>query len=179
MFDLLIADMRNKAHARGLPDTTGAMVRMFLSDGSLSQILFRCMSFCQRIGLKPLAAILYRLNALITHATIDRNADLGPGFVIMHSSGVVINTNVRAGRNLVVFHGVTLGEEHNQSPVLGDDVYIGAGAKVIGGVKVGSNVRIGANAVVAKDVPDGATVVGIPARIIRMHGIPVQKDSTS
>jgi len=178
MFDLLAADLRQKAKVYELPHTSGAMLRMLLNDGSLAQMLFRSMSFCQRHGLKPVAAILYRLNAIITHATIGRNADLGPGFVILHSVGVVINTNVKAGRNLVIYHGVTLGAERNQSPVLGDDVYIGAGAKVIGGVKVGSRVRIGANAVVTKDVPDGATVVGIPARIIRINGAPVQQEST-
>jgi serine O-acetyltransferase len=94
--------------------------------------------------------------------------------VILHSVGVVINTNVRAGRNLVIYHGVTLGEERHKSPTLGDNVYIGAGAKVIGGVRIGSDVRIGANAVVTKDVPDGATVVGIPARIVRMYGVPLK-----
>jgi serine O-acetyltransferase len=87
--------------------------------------------------------------------------------------GVVINTKVRAGRNLVIHHCVTLGAERNKTPILGDNVYIGAGAKVIGGVRVGSNVKIGANAVVTKDVPDGATVIGIPARAVRMHGVPV------
>lgn len=176
MFDLLAADLRKKAEVYELPISAGSMLRMLLNDGSLAQILFRSMSFCQRHGLKPLSAILYRLNALITHATIGRGADLGPGFVILHSVGVVINTNVKAGCNLVIYHGVTLGAEHNRSPVLGDDVYIGAGAKVIGGVKVGSRVRIGANAVVTKDVPDGATVVGIPARIVRINGEPVPQE---
>ncbi|MEY4764748.1 MAG: hypothetical protein RI907_1421 [Pseudomonadota bacterium] len=173
MFELLAADLRQKAKVYELPDKASSYVRMLLNDGALAQILFRSMGFCQRHGLKPLGAILYRLNAIITHATIGRDADLGPGFVILHSVGVVINTNVKAGRNLVIYHGVTLGAERNLSPILGDDVYIGAGAKVIGGVKVGSRVRIGANAVVTKDVPDGATVVGIPARVIRIDGKPV------
>src|ERR1039457_2251482 len=106
------------------------------------------------------------------HATIGRNADIAPGFVIVHSLGVVINTNVRAGRNFVVYHNVTVGAVRNRSPIVGDNVYIGAGAIVIGGVRIGSDVRIGANAVVTKDVPDGATVVGIPARIVRMYGSP-------
>ena len=170
MLDLISADLRQKARVYELQPTWATTARMLLNDGSLAQLLFRSMSYCQRHHLKPLAAILYRLNALITHATIGRNADLGPGFVILHSVGVVINGNVRAGRNLVIYHGVTLGAERNRSPVLGDDVYIGAGAKVIGGVRVGSRVRIGANAVVTKDVPDGATVVGVPARIVRING---------
>jgi serine O-acetyltransferase len=175
VFSKLGADLRQKAVVYELPATRGALLRMLVNDGSAAQLLFRAMSFCQTHHLKFLAAILYRLNALFTNCTIGRNADIGPGFVILHSPGVVINTNVRAGRNLVIYHGVTLGAERNRSPVLGDNVYIGAGAKVIGGVKVGSDVRIGANAVVTKDVPDGATVVGIPARIVRMHGRPVDR----
>jgi serine O-acetyltransferase len=172
MFSNLAADLRHKAQLYDLAPTPGSLLRMLLSDGSAAQVMYRMMRFCQTHHLKILAAILYRLNATITHATIGRNADMAPGFVIAHSVGVVINTHVRAGRNLVIHHGVTLGEEHRKSPILGDNVYIGAGAKVIGGVRVGSDVRIGANAVVAKDVPDGATVVGIPARIVRMYGVP-------
>jgi serine O-acetyltransferase len=176
MFDLLAADLRRKAEVYGLPDSPGTRVRMLLTDGGLAQVLFRSMSFCQRHHLKIVAAVLYRLNGFLTGATIGRNADLGPGFVIVHSIGIVINTNVRAGRNLVVYHGVTIGEAHDRFPVLGDDVFVGAGAKIIGGVRVGSNVRIGANAVVTKDVPDGATAIGIPARIVRLDGVAVAPD---
>jgi serine O-acetyltransferase len=173
MFSNLAADLRHKAQIYDLPPTSGSLLRMLLNDGSAAQVMYRTMRFCQTHHLKILAAIVYRLNATITHATIGRNADMAPGFVILHSVGVVINTNVRAGRNLVIYHGVTLGEERRKSPILGDNVYIGAGAKVIGGVRIGSDVRIGANAVVTKDVPDGATVIGIPARIVRMYGVPL------
>jgi serine O-acetyltransferase len=174
MFDNLTADLRHKAQIYELPATRGSLLRMLLSDGSAAQVMYRMMRFCQTHHLKILAAILYRLNATITHATIGRNAEMAPGFVILHSVGVVINTNVRAGRDLVIYHGVTLGEERHRSPILGDNVYIGAGAKIIGGVRIGSDVRIGANAVVTKDVPDGATVVGVPARIVRIYGAPKQ-----
>src|SRR5450631_1590712 len=173
MLENLLADLRHKAQIYELPPTSRSLLRMLVNDGSAAQVMYRMMRFCQTHHLKVLAAIIYRLNALITHATIGRNADIAPGFVILHSVGVVINTNVRAGRNLVLYHGVTLGAERNKSPILGDNVYIGAGAKVIGGVRIGSDVKIGANAVVTKDVPDGATVIGIPARIVRMRGVPV------
>jgi serine O-acetyltransferase len=67
----------------------------------------------------------------------------------------------------VVFeHQVTIGSEKGLAPVLGDDVFVGAGAKIIGGVRVGRGTRIGANAVVISDVPDGATAVGVPARMV-------------
>ncbi len=179
MLDDLVADFRHKAEVYKLPPTRGVLLRMALNDGSAAQMMYRMMRFCQTHHMKVLAAIIYRLNACITHATIGRGAEMAPGFVILHSVGIVINTRVRSGRNLVLYHGVTLGEEHGKSPILGDNVYIGAGAKIIGGVRIGSDVRIGANAVVTKDVPDGATVVGIPARVVRMYGVPLHEPGTA
>ncbi len=165
-----MADLRRKVEWYELPGGFKSLLRIWFSDGSTAQILYRAMRFCQTHHLKPLAVILYRLNAVISHVVIGRGADFGPGLVILHSIGIVVNSNVRAGKNLVMEHGVTIGAEKNLSPVLGDNVFIGAGAKIIGPVHVGSDVKIGANAVVTKDVPDGATVVGIPARVIKIYG---------
>jgi serine O-acetyltransferase len=170
MFEVISQDLKRKAEWYEMPPTPQGQLRMCLSDGSTAQILYRAMRFCQTHHLKPLAAILYRLNASVSHVVIGRGADIGPGFVILHSFGIVINSSVRAGRGLVIEHGVTIGAEKNQSPVLGDNVFIGAGAKIIGPVRIGSDVRIGANAVVNRDLPDGATAVGVPARIVRIYG---------
>jgi serine O-acetyltransferase len=79
----------------------------------------------------------------------------------------VINTAVRGGHHVLVEHQVTIGAEKGASPVLGDHVFLGAGARVIGGVRIGSQALIGANAVVLDDVPDGATAVGVPARVVK------------
>ena len=109
--------------------------------------------------------ILYRRNAFISHAVIGRGAEFGPGLVILHSIGIVVNSSVQAGKNLVMEHCVTIGAEKGQTPVLGDNVFIGAGAKVIGAVRVGSDVKIGANAVVNKSFPEGnCTIAGVPAK---------------
>lgn len=170
MFQTVREDLRRKAEWYDLPPTTRSLLRMCVSDGTTAQFLYRGMRFCQTHRLKPLALLLYRLNAMIGHAIIGRGADLGPGLVMVHSMGIVINTNVQAGKNLVIEHGVTIGAEKGQSPVLGDNVFIGAGAKIIGPVRIGSDVKIGANAVVTKDLPDGATAVGIPARVIKIYG---------
>jgi serine O-acetyltransferase len=89
--------------------------------------------------------------------------------VLIHSTGVVINGSVRGGANVYIEHQVTIGAELRQSPMIGNDVFIGAGAKVIGSVKVGDGSRIGANAVVVDDVPANSTVAGIPARVVRMR----------
>ena len=172
-------DLRHKAEWYELPWSFPSFLRMWMSDGSTAQILYRAMRFCQTHHLKPLAFIVYRLNAMFGHVVIGRGAELGPGLVILHSFGIVINTNVRAGRNLVLEHGVTIGAEKNLSPSLGDNVFIGAGAKIIGAVRIGSNVKIGANAVVTKDIPDDATAVGIPARVIKIRGQRVGKSDSA
>jgi serine O-acetyltransferase len=170
MFRVIAEDLKRKAEWYGLGPGWRSLARMWFSDGSTAQILFRTAEFCHRHRLGPLALVVYRLNAVIGHVVIGRGARIGPGFVILHSFGVVINSEVRAGRNLVIEHGVTIGAEKGRSPVLGDNVFIGAGAKVIGGVRIGSDVKIGANAVVTRDLPDGATAVGIPARVVRIYG---------
>jgi serine O-acetyltransferase len=81
---------------------------------------------------------------------------------------VVINGRVHGGDHVHIEHQVTIGAEGRQSPVLGDYVFIGAGAKIVGAVTIGSHVRIGANAVVVDDIPSGATAVGIPAKVVRL-----------
>ena len=167
---MIIQDMRCKAEWYELPSNTVSLVRMYLSDGSTALILYRAMQYCQKRQLWLLAILFYRLNASIGHAIIGREAEIGSGFIILHSIGVVINSSVRAGNNLTIEHGVTIGSEKNKSPILGDNVFVGAGAKIIGAVSIGSDVKIGANAVVVHDLPDGATAVGVPARVVRIYG---------
>ena len=141
--------------------------RMLFVDGALCTALYRLMRTLKRCRLGPLAAIVYKLNVLLTHAVIGRNADLGPGLVILHSVGVVINSAVRSGSNLIVESCATIGAEKAKVPVLGDRVFVGSGAKIIAGVRIGDCARIGANAVVLKDIPAGATAVGVPAQVVK------------
>ena len=157
------ADIRHKAEWYGLHPTPASMLRMCFSDASMAQVLYRAMRFCQIHHMRALAFALYRLNAFVCGVLIGRGAEFGPGFVLLHSFGVVINSDVRAGFNLVLEHGVTIGAEKGKSPVLGNNVFVGAGAKIIGSVRIGSDVRIGANAVVVTDLPDGATAAPDPA----------------
>jgi serine O-acetyltransferase len=151
-------------------DMAAKAARMLLSDGSLCTVLYRLMRALRRWHLGPLAALVYKLNAFLTGAVIGRGAEFGPGLVILHSVGLVVNKSVRGGANVILEGSVTIGAEKDRSPVLGDNVFIGSGARVIGGVMLGSDVRIGANAVVVKDVPDGATAVGVPARVVKTRG---------
>jgi len=142
------------------------MCKALATDGTLAMILYRLMQASQRRRLTPLSMILNKLNGFFGGCVIGRGADFGPRFVLVHSNGVVINAAVRGGANIKIEHQVTIGAEGFQSPVLGSDIFIGAGAKIIGAISIGSHVRIGANAVVLADVPDHATAVGVPARNI-------------
>lgn len=142
------------------------VVKTLLTDGTFAMIVYRLMQASQRAGLSPFSMIFNKVNGILGGCIIGRSADFGPGFVLIHSDGVVINSSVRGGSNIKLEHQVTIGAERYQSPVLGDDIFVGAGAKIVGPVTIGSRARIGANAVVIADVPDGATAVGVPARNI-------------
>jgi serine O-acetyltransferase len=142
------------------------VARVLCTDGTAAMLIYRLMQWSRRYRLPPLEMLFNKLNAVLCNCVIGRGAEFGPAFVLIHSTGVVINGAVRGGRGVHVEHQVTIGAERRQSPVLGDDVFLGAGAKVIGPVTIGDGARVGANAVVLQDVPAGATAVGVPARIV-------------
>jgi serine O-acetyltransferase len=105
---------------------------------------------------------------------IPAATQVGPGLQISHYGGIIVNSQVKIGRNCNITHNVTLGVSRRGgrvgSPVLGDRVYLGPGAVVIGGVKIGDHAAIGANAVVSRDVDAHGVAVGIPARVISKDG---------
>ena len=167
---MLQEDLRQKAkHYYGSEDR-GAVLRTLATDGTGAMVIYRLMQGSRDLGLSPLEMVFNKLNAL-GGCVIGRGAEFGPGFVLFHSNGVVINGKVRGGANVHLQHEVTLGDNgYGETPTLGDNVLIGAGAKVIGAVHVGDGARVGANAVVVKDVAPDTTVVGIPAKpIARKH----------
>lgn len=127
---------------------------------------FRLGTWCaqKRVPLSKsvFSAILYYLHGL----ELEIGANIGGGLYIAHPRGVVMVAD-RIGRNCSVIANVTVGMRNERAfPEIGDDVFIGAGARLLGKIKIGDGAKIGANAVVIKDVPSGATVVGVPARII-------------
>ena len=113
------------------------------------------------------AVLRHRFWSVITGADIPVNCQIEGGLCIPHPNGIVIHPQVHIGPNCMIFQQVTLGMRNDQVPWIGGHVDIGAGAKILGAVRVGDHARIGANSVVLDDVPDGATAVGIPARLIR------------
>ena len=146
-----------------------ALLKTLCTDGTTAMVLYRLMQWARRWRLEPLAMLFNKWNAVFCQCIIGRGAEFGPGFVLIHSQGIVINGTVRGGQRICVEHQVTIGAERNATPVLGNDIFIGAGAKIIGAVEIGDGSLIGANAVVVDDVPAFATVVGIPAKVVRFR----------
>lgn len=170
LLELIRSDVCGKA-AWLYGDVSWRMVlKALFTDGTFAMLMYRLMQVSQRKRLVPLAMLFNKLNVVFGRCIIGRGARFGPGFVLIHSYGVVVNSSVAGGCNVRLEHLVTIGAERDASPTLGDNVFIGAGAKVIGGVRIGSNVKVGANAVVTKDVPDNCTAVGVPARVLPEPG---------
>jgi serine O-acetyltransferase len=123
-----------------------------------------------RWNLKWLARFISHIARWLTGIEIHPGATIGRRFFIDHGMGVVIGETATIGDDCTLYHGVTLGgtswNKGKRHPSLGEGVVVGAGAKILGPITVGRGAKIGSNAVVVKDVPDGATAVGIPARIL-------------
>jgi serine O-acetyltransferase len=130
-------------------------------------------------GFKWLARLHSNLSRWLTGIEIHPGATIGRRFFIDHGMGVVIGETAEVGDDVTLYQGVTLGgvswNKGKRHPTIGNHVVVGAGAKVLGPFTVGEGARIGSNAVVVKEVPPGATVVGIPARIVQEAPQPSEK----
>ena len=116
---------------------------------------------------KKIAVLQHLFWSVITGAEIPINCSIGGGLVMPHANGIVIHRDTIIGPNCLIFHQVTLGSTTgNNPPIIGGQVDIGAGAKILGAITIGNHAKIGTNAVVLKDVPMHATAIGIPAKII-------------
>lgn len=113
--------------------------------------------------------LVHRFWSVVAQAEIPLNVDIGGGVIMAHPNGVVIHPKARIGPNCLIMQQVTVGQnrgEYQGLPVIGGNVDIGPGAKVLGGISIGDHAQIGANAVVLQDVPPWAVAVGIPARVV-------------
>lgn len=121
-----------------------------------------------------LARFISQISRFLTGIEIHPGAKIGKRLFIDHGMGVVIGETTEIGDDVVMYHQVTLGgtgkECGKRHPTIKNGVVISTGAKVLGNITIGENVKIGANSVVLKDIPDNATVVGIPARVVRING---------
>jgi len=169
---MLSHDIREKARISYASQDTAAIVKTLATDGTLSMVLYRLMQGSRDIGAGPLEMVFNKLNSVLGNCIIGRGAEFGPGFILFHSNGVVINGKVKGGANIHLHHEVTIGDDrHGRSPTLGNDIHVGAGAKIFGPIAVGDGARVGANAVVVKDVEPNTTVVGIPARAVKRREV--------
>jgi serine O-acetyltransferase len=112
--------------------------------------------------------LLFRIIETLIATSIPKSASIGAGLRIWHFGGIFIHPDAHIGKHCTLRQGVTIGNrcEYGPVPVLGDNVDVGAYAQILGGVRIGNDCKIGAMTVVLTDVPDGATAVGVPARII-------------
>lgn len=137
-------------------------------------VLHRLAHRLWRWRLRWWARWLSQLGRWLTGIEIHPGARIGRRMFIDHGMGVVIGETAEIGDDCTLYHGVTLGgtswNQEKRHPTLGNNVVVGAGAKILGPISIGDNARIGSNSVVVRDVPAGATVVGIPGRVVTPRG---------
>jgi len=154
------------------------LVTLFASEGFKYSFWMRTTKFLRQVTLfRPLYFISRLVLRRYTYKygiDIPYNAKIGSGFYIGHFGGIIVNWRSIIGNNCNISSGVIIGQSNRGKsrgfPVIGDNVFIGPGAKLIGRINVGNDVAIGTNSVVTSDVPDKAVVVGIPAKIISYGG---------
>lgn len=149
---------------------------LILNTGYQATVLYRISNFFYRNRIPVLHRLFNYLGRLITGSDISYSATIDGGLLISHGMGVIIGSNVFIGKNVKLMNDITVGSKWARNgkdgqPIIGNNVSIGVGARILGPVKIGNNVIIGANAVVLKDVPDNCIAVGIPAKIISKEAI--------
>jgi serine O-acetyltransferase len=172
MFDKIRADFR--AVFEMDPAATSKLEVLFTYSGFHALLAHRIAHWFHRMGMPFFARALSQTARLFTGIEIHPGAKIGGSLFIDHGMGVVIGETTEIGEHCLLFQGVTLGgtgkERGKRHPTLGNYVVVGAGAKVLGGITIGDRVKIGANAVVLTSVPPHSTVVGVPGRVVRVHG---------
>ena len=148
------------------------IIEVLLTYSGLHAIVcYRIAHALERMKIPVLPRLIMTVAHWLTGIEIHPAATIGRGLFIDHGTGVVIGETAVLGDNVTLFQGVTLGgtgkERGKRHPTIGNNVVIGAGAKVLGNITIGNDSMIGANAVVVRDVPDHSTVVGVPGRITR------------
>ena len=158
-----------------------SLVSIILTYPGVKAVFFHHISnFFYKAGFDFIARVISQTIRFFTGIEIHPGAKIGKNLFIDHGMGVVIGETSEIGNNVTIYHAVTLGgsspsidserqRHEKRHPTIGDDVVIGSGAQIIGPVKVGNGARIAANAVVVKDVPESATMVGIPAKAVKLE----------
>jgi serine O-acetyltransferase len=155
------------------PAATSVLEIFLCYPGSHAILFHRFSHWLCAAGVPVLPRFLSQISRFFTGIEIHPGATIGRRFFIDHGMGVVIGATTEIGDDVLLYQGVTLGgtgnEQGKRHPTLGNNVVVGTGAKVLGGIRIGSNVKIGAGSVVVHAVPDNSTVVGIPGRVVRFR----------
>lgn len=173
---ILFADLKRQYMVAGQPERQATLTGLLKSSFSprfMPVVLFRLSHWLFQHKLPSVGKIFGLINFVLFGLEIAARCEIGPGLYFPHTQGTVIGAN-KIGDNVTIYHNVTFGAREIDldysilsRPSVGDNVIVGAGAKILGPVMIGNGARVGANAVVVEDVPPGATVVGIPARIVK------------
>jgi len=161
-------------------DPAARNIEVLFYAGLQAITMHRLTHFLWNLGVPAFPRLMSQINRFLTGVEIHPGARIGRGLFIDHGMGIVIGETAEIGKNCVLFHNVTLGgtgkHKKKRHPTIGDDVFIGTGATILGPVTVGDNVKIGANTfIVMHDVPNDCTVVGSPGKIVILDGERVAK----
>ena len=174
MFDYLESIKKRDPAAKSI-------ISIFLTYPGVKAVFFHQISnFFYKAGFDLIARIISQTIRFFTGIEIHPGAKIGRNLFIDHGMGVVIGETTEIGNDVTIYHAVTLGgsspsidterqRHEKRHPTIGDGVVIGSGAQIIGPIKIGKSSRIASNAVVVKDVPENATMVGIPARAVKLE----------
>ena len=172
MFDALRRDIRTVFERD--PASRSRLEALLCYPGVHALIFHRVGHRLWGAGWVGTARFVSHISRFLTGIEIHPAARLGPGLFIDHGMGVVIGETSEVGKNVTLYQGVSLAgtslKREKRHPTLGDNVVVGAGAKVIGAIKIGDNSRIGAGSVVVRDVPPNSVVVGVPGRVTYKDG---------
>lgn len=167
MFETIRRDVR--AVLERDPAARSALEALLFSPGVHAIWMHRLAHWLWQKKLRLLARGISHASRLLTGIEIHPGAKIGAGFFIDHGMGTVIGETAEIGKNVTLYHNVTLGgvswKKIKRHPTLEDHVVVGAGAQILGPIRIGAHSRVGSNAVVVKDVPPGSVVVGVPGRI--------------
>ena len=168
----ILEDIR--AYKRNDPAAKSGLEILLLYNGLHATIHYRMAHWLHIHGLRFTARLISQISKFFTGIEIHPGATIGRRLVIDHGTGIVIGETTEIGDDCLLYQNVTLGgtgkDVGKRHPTLGNNVMVGSGAKVLGPFKVGDNARIAANSVVLREVPEGATVVGVPGRVVRLSG---------
>lgn len=168
MFDYIRADF--DALTRKQTGLLTKLATVLAHPGFHSVLLYRVSRWCHLHRMRALSILINYVCSMLTGAQISHAAEIGKGLVIYHPHGIVVGRTAVLGEFCVLVHGNVIGQRlgGGDRPLIGDRFYAATGAKVLGRIDIGNDVRVGANAVVLDSLPDGVTVAGNPARIVRV-----------